>query len=91
VTSQPSSSQISNRAGDQQRAHSKSAKASAPDNDTIFHVSEALSSIHVTGIGHEGRAFQRVLDHKRIRAVLLVMRVRARLALFVFPGRKVRE
>lgn len=71
--------------------HSKSAKASAPGNDIIFHVSEALSSFHVTGIDHEGRAFRRVLVHKRIHAVLLVKRVRAQLALFGFPGREVQE
>jgi hypothetical protein len=45
----------------------------------------------VTGIGHEGRAFRRVLVHKRIHAVLLVKRVRAQLALFGFPGREVPE
>jgi hypothetical protein len=64
---------------------------SAPGNDTIFHVSEALSSFHVTGIGHEGRAFRRVLVHKRIHAVLLVEKVRAQLALFEFPERVVPE
>ena len=69
----------------------KSAQASAPGNDIIFHVSEALSSFHVTGIGHEGRAFRRVLVHKRIHAVLLVKRVRAQLALFGFPGREVQD
>lgn len=60
-----------------------------PGNDIIFHVSEALSSFHVTGIVHEGRVFRRVLVHKRIHAVLLVKRVRAQLALFGFPGREV--
>lgn len=45
----------------------------------------------MTEIGHEGRAFQRALAHQQIHAVLLVKRVRAQLAHFGFPGRKVQD
>jgi hypothetical protein len=36
-------------------------------------------------------AFQHALVHKGIDAVLLVTRVRAQLACFVFPGREARD